>query len=170
MSYLYEYKGKKYPRYLKEWSAGKYIFPIAQQYCHGAGLDVGGDVEHGCILPGARVVNTTIRDEYGAYILPPGKWDFIFSSHTLEHLKYTLSVLKHWHNRLRPGGILFLYLPHPDMEYWLPENCKKHLHSFEPADIACMLEEIGFIDVIHSERDLYWSYAVVGRKKERRLK
>lgn len=30
--------------------------------------------------------------------------------------------------------------------------------------MAVMLDDLGFIDVIHSERDLAWSFAVVGCK------
>ena len=94
--------------------------------------------------------------------LPEGEWDYVFSSHCLEHLPNYVEALLHWKSRIRPGGTLFLYLPHPDMKYWRPENCRKHLHLFRPGDIADCLRSLGFVNVIHSERDLAWSFAVVG--------
>ena len=57
---------------------------------------------------------------------------------------------------------MLLYLPHPDMEYWRPQNCRKHLHSWAPQEMATILNDLGFTDVMHSERDLAWSFAVVG--------
>lgn len=94
--------------------------------------------------------------------LPDGKWDFIFSSHCLEHLTNPVAALEHWKSKLCAGGVLFLYLPHPDMTYWLPQWNRKHLHSWRPEDMETMLRDLGFVDVIRSERDLAWSFAVVG--------
>jgi hypothetical protein len=48
------------------------------------------------------------------------------------------------------------------MRYWRPQHNRKHLHLFWPADVSEMLVDLGFVDVLHSERDLYWSFAVVG--------
>ena len=73
-----------------------------------------------------------------------------------------IAAIEHWKTRIRPGGVLFLYLPHPDMRYWRPESCRKHRHLFYPADMAETLEALGFVNVLHSERDLMWSFAVVG--------
>ena len=69
-----------------------------------------------------------------------------------------------WRGRSRPGGTLVLYLPHPDRAYWRPQHCRKHLHLFHPVDVAQMLRDLGFVDVIHSEGDLAWSFACVGSK------
>jgi len=96
--------------------------------------------------------------------LPEGIFDYAFSSHLLEHLADPVAAIEHWKTRLRAGGVLFLYLPHPEMTYWRPQNCRKHLHIFHPADIAEMLRDLGFVDVLHGERDLAWSFPVVGFK------
>ena len=101
--------------------------------------------------------------------LPHADLDFIFSSHCLEHLADPIAALEHWKESLRPGGVLFLYLPHPDMEYWRPENCRKHRHLFYPADIARALKTIGFDCVMHSERDLAWGFSCVGFKDFQRI-
>jgi SAM-dependent methyltransferase len=41
-----------------------------------------------------------------------GALDFLFSSHMLEHHQDTLRTLYEWKRVLRPGGIMFLVLPH----------------------------------------------------------
>lgn len=158
---LYEYRGALYPEYLKHGNAMQFIMPTALQFCLGRGLDVGGGKWP---LPGARAVDLIYDSE--AMCLPGKDWDYVFSSHCLEHLPDPVAALEHWQSVLRPGGVLFLYLPHPDMRYWRPENCRKHRHLFWPQDVAQMLGDLGFVDVIHGERDLAWSFAVVGRKAE----
>lgn len=156
---LFEYRGQKYPEYIRHGNACQHIVPTALQYCVGRGVDVGAGKWP---LPGATPVDLVYHTD--ALALPGEDWDYVFSSHCLEHLYDPVEALLHWRGKLRPGGVLFLYLPHPDMRYWRPENCRKHRHMFWPDDVAQMLCDLGFDDVIHSERDLAWSFAVVGWK------
>ena len=88
--------------------------------------------------------------------------DFIIANHFLEHAQDPIRTIKRHLEVLKPGGVLFLYLPHPDMEYWLPQNCRKHLHSWSPGQVRRILIDLGFWDVLASERDLAWSFSVVG--------
>ncbi len=157
---LFSYRGAMYPDYLKRGNAMQFIAPTAAKFCIGQGLDIGAGKWP---LPGAMPVELSNGGQ--ALALPDGQWDYIFSSHCLEHLANPVEALEHWKVRLRAGGVLFLYLPHPDMIYWRPENCRKHLHLFRPADVAEMLRTLDFQNVIHSERDLTWSFAVVGYKR-----
>ena len=153
---MYEYKGKKYPDYLQHGNASQFIDAIAKQFCKGPGLDVGG---------GRWPLYGSIKhdvEEGGAYALPDEKYLYIFSSHCLEHLEDPIRALEEWRGHLLERGVLFLYLPHPDMEYWLPQNCKKHLHSWQPQEMSQIVSDLGFENVIHSERDLNWSFAVTG--------
>lgn len=159
-SILMTYKGKAYPKYLREGHAASYIFPFAQQFCKGKGLDIGGLV--GCHFPEAQIVNIVENDGYDAYKLPSGTFDYIFSSHTLEHLPDYIKALEYWKSVLTEDGVLFLYLPHPEMEYWLPQNNRKHLHCFYPEMMEKTLKDIGFNTVFVSGRDLYWSFCVIG--------
>ena len=154
---IYEYKGQTYPEYLRGGNAMRFVAPYAAHFCVGDGLDIG------CgrwPLPGAHPID--LERGGNAMVLPPGPFDYIFSSHCLEHLPNPVAALEHWHSRLRRRGVLFLSLPHPDMTYWRPENCRKHLHLFRPEDVARTLSEMGFVDLIRSERDLAWSFQVVG--------
>lgn len=154
---IFEYKGRLYPEYIRNGNACRFILPMAQEFCQGRGLDVGAGKWP---LPGAIPVDLT--DGGDAMALPEGLFNYILSSHCLEHLPNPVAAIEHWKSRLVPGGVLFLYLPHPDMEYWLPQNNRKHLHQWRPEDIKRLLIDLGFVDVIHSERDLAWSFAVVG--------
>lgn len=154
---IFEYRGRIYPDYLKNGNAMQYIAPVAQKFCQGSGLDVGCGVWP---LPGAHGVDLKAGGD--AMSLPEGEFEYVFSSHCLEHLPNPIEALEHWKSRIRQGGTLFLYLPHPHMEYWQPQHCRKHLHSWWPRDIARTLVDLGFRNVIHSERDMAWSFAVVG--------
>lgn len=159
MTPLFEYKGVKYPEYLRHGNAMQFIVPIAQQFCRGKGVDVGAGKWP---FPGAVPIDVE-TEKWNVYALPEDL-DYVFSSHCLEHLVDPVKALEHWYTRLKPGGVVFLYLPHPLQRYWQPANCRKHLHLFHPTDVATMIEDLGFVDVIHSERDLAWSFAVVGWK------
>lgn len=154
---IFEYKGRLYPDYIKHGNACQFIAPMALQFCRGHGLDVGAGQ-----WPLPRSIPIEASEGLDAMALPEGPFDYIFSSHCLEHLPNPVAALEHWITRIRPGGVLFLYLPHPDMEYWLPQNNRKHLHVWQPADMAKMLRDLGLNGVIHSERDLAWGFAAVG--------
>ena len=153
----YEYKGSLFPDYLKQGNAAQYIKPVAEKLCQGNGLDIGcGDWPLSWAIP--------IEKRHGgdAMALPEGPFDYVFSSHCLEHLADPIAALEHWKSRIRKGGVLFLYLPHPDMKYWLPQNCRKHLHTWKPEQMAEIVKDLGFVEVMHSERDMAWGFAVVG--------
>ncbi|MBD3196223.1 MAG: methyltransferase domain-containing protein [Candidatus Lokiarchaeota archaeon] len=160
----FKWKGKLYPTYLKEGNAQSYISFVAKKFCKGKGLDIGG-FGNWC-LDNATPINITIEDEYDAYHLPFERFDFIFSSHTLEHLENPIKALEIWINHLKEGGLLFLYLPHPDNEYWKPQWNRKHLHIWTPKQMVSIYKDLGLKDIIYSERDMYWSFTVVGMKKE----
>lgn len=154
---IYEYAGKLFPDYLKTGNACRFIAPAAAHFCVGRGFDVGcGDWP----LPGAIPVD--LKTGGDAMSLPGGEYDYVFSSHCLEHLANPVAALRHWRTRLRRGGVLMLYLPHPEMDYWLPQNCAKHLHSWTPEQAERLVRDVGFERVLRSERDLAWGFAVVG--------
>ena len=83
------------------------------KYCKGKGLDIGfgGDLvaddadgfdwEHG---DAQELIN--IADE---------TYDYVYSSHTLEHMNNPKKALKNWFRAVKPGGYLILYIPHRDL-------------------------------------------------------
>lgn len=113
----WQYKGKYYPDYLHMGGACHAIFREALKYCRGTGIDVGAGLWP---LPGATAVDIwrgpgahrTVAD------IHDGSLDFVFSSHCLEHNDEWRNVLKEWLRKLRLGGVVFLYLPHPECGIW----------------------------------------------------
>lgn len=155
--FLYEYDGATYPNYLRDGNACRFILPVAQHFCKGRGVDVGcGEWP----LPGAIPVELKFGGD--AMTFEHRDLDYCFSSHALEHLSDPVGALLHWKQALKPGGVLFVYLPHPAMRYWNPTRNRKHLHMWSPEQMADMFREVGMRDVIFSERDLAWGFSVVG--------
>ena len=42
-------------------------------------------------------------------------FDYVYSSHTIEHMPNPLGALKNWAARVKKGGYLIIYLPHRDL-------------------------------------------------------
>lgn len=96
---------------------------LIQRFCVGYGLEVGAGK-----VPSCDHANTVYLDRFrgnkdataapdlvadaAAIPVRDGAFDFLFSSHMLEHHQDTLRVLYEWQRVLKPKGILFLVLPH----------------------------------------------------------
>jgi len=117
---------KAYTRRLRE--------DFFSKYCNGSGLDVGygGD---------PLVENVTGWDfEHGDAQLLEGvsdsEYDFVYSSHLLEHLPDVEKTLLNWWRVLKFNGFLILYLPHRDLyekKKTLPSQFNDdHMHFFLP--------------------------------------
>ena len=48
---------------------------------------------------------------------PDQHFAFLLSEHVLEHVPNVMEVLREWKRVLKPGGVLFLFLPHPDRTF-----------------------------------------------------
>jgi len=84
-----------------------------ERYCAGRGLDLGyggdllcrdclgWDLEHGDAQQLVR-----IEDE---------AFDFVYSSHTLEHVADASEALRNWYRVVKPGGHLILFVPDRDL-------------------------------------------------------
>jgi SAM-dependent methyltransferase len=91
------------------------------------------------------------------------KFDYVYSSHCLEHVPHPFETLKKWLGLLKKDGLVVLYLPHAD--YYLVHN-PEHLQKFVPKDIEDMLVKLG-CEILCSEIDLgydRYSFLVVGQK------
>lgn len=168
-----EFEGRKYPKFQAEGNAARWVMEFAKQYCVGHGVDVGCKNPEWA-FPGAYLCDPAINEFDAMNIIPSdiidGKkvpmWDYIFSSHMLEHFAGNwMTCLDYWLTCIKVGGIIFLYLPHKSQEYWLPENNRKHVHSFDGSEIADYLRSLGH-KVIRSGVDLNNSFVVVCEKRE----
>lgn len=81
--------------------------------CQGAGLDVGfgGDL----VTESCRGWDVEHGDAELLGGVADGSFDFVYSSHTLEHVGSTERALGNWWRVLRPGGRLILYVPDRDL-------------------------------------------------------
>ena len=86
--------------------------------CNFAGQTVWeGEIRDGSpFRPDDRLPEGTqfIREATDLTGIADGAYDFLCSSHTLEHVANPLNALAEWQRVLRPGGTLVLILPHKD--------------------------------------------------------
>jgi SAM-dependent methyltransferase len=161
------YKGRFYPDYLTTGGASHAIARVALPLCRGSGVDVGSGLWP---LPGAIPVDAargpghqrSIRDFADASL------DYVFSSHCLEHIGEWREELRVWIAKLKPGGVLFLYLPHPDCGLWEPGSpMVGDGHVWQPtfASIEQALHALG-LAVIAADRgpDAMQSFHLCARK------
>ncbi len=83
------------------------------KYCNGFGLDIGfgGDP----VTPTVQGWDFEHGDAQYLQTLSDSQFDFVYSSHTLEHMIDPKVALKNWWRVLKPGGYLIIYLPHRDL-------------------------------------------------------
>jgi SAM-dependent methyltransferase len=122
-----------------------FIEMLVERHCVGNGLEIG---------PGKSPYGPRNRTKYldkhtsnkdgtpnpdiiaDASSIPVGneEFDFLISSHCLEHVPNTLRTLKEWARVIRPGGTLFLVLPHGDRtldRYRAKTTLEHHIHDLE---------------------------------------
>ena len=120
-----------------------------KKYCNGEGLDIGygGDV----IVPDCA--GWDLRNGDAQYLagIDDESFDFVYSSHCLEHMYDVRIALKNWFRVVRKGGYLLLAIPHRDLyekKKTLPSRWNAdHKHMFligksEPPDTLDIVEEI----------------------------
>jgi SAM-dependent methyltransferase len=155
-------------KYLEHEALGngaQFAIPYAKHYCIGVGYDV-GCMKKEWAFPNAIPIDLAFHDGYHALNLPlEYKVDYIFSSHCLEHIHEWVDVLEYWYDNIKIGGVLFLYLPHYNQEYWRPWNNRKHFNIFTPEIISDWMKHKGFINIFIGEKDLNDSFMVVGEKQ-----
>lgn len=169
------FAGRKYPKLQSSGFAARFAFPFAMEVCkrNGIGVDIGYGIpewkfpladlgiDNGkvCLVDGSEESGDVNAINFG------GEFDYIFSSHCLEHLPNWVQALDYWQTKLRPGGVVCLYLPHPDQEYWLPWHNRKHIHILRPGDIYnYFFTAGGWTNVFVGERDLNHSFMAIAEK------
>lgn len=99
----------------------------------------GGDVRAGMTFAfdGARVGHQYICE--GAELVQIGSedYDFVLSSHVLEHIANPLKALLEWRRILRCGGVLLLRVPHRDgtFDHRRPVTTLSHLKDDLESDV-----------------------------------
>jgi SAM-dependent methyltransferase len=157
---LVEFDGVQYPKFQALGNASQFAIPFAKYFCKGIGYDIGFCKEE-WKFPGAIGIDEQLNNGYTANNLPNEQVDYIFSSHCLEHVPHWVETLEYWLSKIKPGGILFLYLPDISQKYWRPWNNRKHRHCFTSSIIKEFLTDKGCTSIYCSGIDLNNSFMVV---------
>lgn len=104
------------------------IKPLLDKYCTGNGLEIGAG-KH----PYGEKSRTIFLDKFtdnkdgtprpdivsDATDIPreDASFDYVISSHVLEHMQDAIGALKEWVRVIKPNGVLFLVLPHGDRTF-----------------------------------------------------
>lgn len=164
---FHEYRGELYPDYLTHGDAASNIVEHAKLFCVGSGIDIGANQWP---FPGAIPIDDRGRENaYSLDRFADGGLDFVFSSHCLEHLALWKDALRLWIRKLKPGGVLFLYLPHESCALWRPgAPWVGGAHKWSPTwqVLVPFLQSCGMEIVEYNDgRDRYWSFHIVGKRK-----
>lgn len=166
-----EFKGEVYPSFQADGFSAQFAFPFAKHFCKGLGLDVGCNRLEWA-FPTAIAIDPVLNTG-DALDLPlitndktgdVARYDYIFSSHVLEHLNDWVGVLDYWLDRIKKGGVIFLYLPDPSQKYWLPWNNRKHVNLLTAQMVHDFFIDRGCAKVFSSGVDLNNSFYVVCEK------
>lgn len=161
------YDDEFYPDYL---TVGGNTFAIrrtALKYCKGKGIDIGAAFWP---LPGSTPIDTEQGPGIANRIedIQENSQDYVFSSHCLEHITNWNAALDTWISKLKPRGIIFLYLPHPSCKLWHVSNpfmSKIHAWVPTPEIIRDALLKKG-LEIIDSDDgpDHFYSFFICGQK------
>ncbi|MBN2310504.1 MAG: methyltransferase domain-containing protein [Candidatus Hydrogenedentes bacterium] len=165
-AFYYAYRGQLFPESLIAGNRMDDIVATAQRFCQGTGIDIGAGRWP---LPGAvPIEDEPDQNAYRLGAFADGSLDYVFSSHCLEHLEHWQEALRLWIRKLRPDGVLFLYLPHESMVLWrrgspLIGAAHKWIPTWEV--LIPFLEGQDMEILEHNPaRDDAWSFHIVARK------
>lgn len=105
--------GKAHQRRLRE---GFY-----DAYCKGQGIDIGVgridayDGEDALPVAGIHGWDKDNGDATFMAEVADESYDFVYTSHILEHISNATLAIKNWWRILKPGGHLILFVPHRDL-------------------------------------------------------
>lgn len=83
-----------------------------------------------------------------------GSYDFVLSSHNLEHFANPVKALKEWQRVLRPGGSLILVLPHYAKTFDHRRKLTTVAHMIEDFEKNTQEDDLSHLEEILSAHDL----------------
>ena len=131
------------------------LFPesaLAHKYCIGKGLEIGGSTHNPFGLNALNVDYSDSMDTIskkneirfcgkalkvdiianGDKIpLPDKSQDFIVSSHIIEHFTNPIKALIEWDRLVKPGGVIFMIVPHKERTFEKERQCTSLEHLIE---------------------------------------
>lgn len=143
---------------------------FSNKYFVGHGIDIGGKPDslgqYSEIFSKMQsVVVWDLEDGDAQYMkgVEDSTFDFVHSSHCLEHMLDVKEALKNWIRILKPGGYLIITVPDEDMYeqgYWPSQYNSDHKHTFtihkkqswSPVSINMLEMLIFFSDLLEIEK------------------
>ncbi len=131
------------------------VFPesaLAHTYCQGTGLEIGGSAHNPFGLDTLNVdltdsMNTVFKQEEKRLCgralevdivaggddvpFPDASQDFIVSSHVIEHFPNPIKALIEWNRLVKPGGIIFMIVPHKKRTFDRVAECTSLEHLIQ---------------------------------------
>lgn len=117
-----------------------------RKYMQGKGLDIGAGQTYAPVLESAIGVDKNYPG-YNGRDLPfeDESQDYIYSSHTLEHIPDYTHALREWMRVLKPGGHLVISVPHMylyEKKQYVPSRFNQdHRRFYTPSRLMREIEE-----------------------------
>lgn len=135
--------------------------PAFMRYFAGKGIDIGGapdpllQYEH--LFPLMEQCQIWDRQHGDAQYMPTvadEKFDFVHSSHTLEHMEDPATAMVNWIRILKRGGYLVCIVPH-EMLYehgqWPSQYNNDHKWSFRVGGVSLMPKSINLLTFLNGQ-------------------
>ncbi len=132
-------------------------------YCQGKGIDIGA----GCdpVTPTAEVWD---KDHgHGDATFMNGKkdasYDYVYSSHCLEHIKDLSLALNNWWRLVKPGGYLIILIPHRNLyeqKHELPSRFNvghEHFFLIDRDEVPSTIGIVGLIGKTLLDGDMIYA-------------
>jgi predicted SAM-dependent methyltransferase len=105
-----------------------------EMWFNGRGLDVGAGNDP-LAAPYAHVEAFDLQQGDAQFLkkIKDSRYDFVYSSHSLEHMRDLRVAIRNWCRVLKPGGILYIVVPDWDLYehgIWPSTKNSDHKHSF----------------------------------------
>ena len=85
------------------------------KYLNGTGIDIG--CANDPVTPTCRRWDQSNGDPDATLMqgIPDNSFDWVYTSHLLEHLNEPVTAIQNWWRILKPGGLLIICVPHRDL-------------------------------------------------------
>ena len=133
------------------------------KYCNGEGLDIGCASDP--LTPTCSGWELSNGDAQYLRGIEDESFDFVYSSHCLEHMRDVRIALKNWFRVVRRGGTLILYIPHRNLYEKIKTLPSKwnidHKHMFLIGEV----EAPDTLDIVEEIRESLTGYDILYIKK-----
>lgn len=136
-----------------------------QKYCLGKGIDIGCG-QHEQVMPEAERWDKGEGDATFMEGVADASYEYVYSSHCLEHIVDQECALQNWLRILKKGGFLIIAVPHRDLyekRMTLPSRWNKDHKRFYLPDQASLPDTVSLRQVIDDAigNQIEWIYLKV---------